>query len=267
MVRVLNERFRSGQPDNDLSKIGILIHQFDSYDDGERREFPPWDRCTQPWSCYHNSDRMSAVSVMANSAHEHERNGGWPLFSENLAGIIFSPKHARVLCSYPYDAGTSDRVCNPIGVSDDGSCIPGCRVPGRRLPWCNEQRGWPCSWPPSHLKESLEVRERIAASGGQTWELDVNPNFVTWGKFYNEIVIEFESFHNALPESIDAIFYIDDGCADSRPQPWLVQQRLKKCAEYARWAHRKLQERWPVRAANIPLIKLDVHEWDTPFSL
>jgi hypothetical protein len=258
----LNARFARGRASNDLSEVGLLIHQFDSYDDGNHHRFAPWDRCTSPWACYQASDRVSVMSVSASSTREPD--GNWPLYSSSLAGIIFNPQHNALLCSYPYDAGTSERRCDPIG--RHGACSPGCTY-GDWAQWCDEERGWPCAWPPDHLAESIAVRDRIAAARGQTWERDAPWDFVKEGGFYNELVFEFDAFHAALPDSIDAIFFIRDDCFQPRMQPWIPGQQEFKCEEYARWAHAELQARWPDRARHIPLVALDVFNWEAPLSM
>ena len=81
----------------------------------------------------------------------------------------------------------------------------------------------------------------------------------------NEPEVEF---HENLPESIDAIFYMrdDDDCWDMRPQPWMPGRQIPKCEAYARWAHGELLARWPERAQHIPLVALDMWEWQTPVS-
>lgn len=92
-------------------------------------------------------------------------------------------------------------------------------------------------------------------------------HFVSEGGYYNEIVIEFDAFYSSLPESIDAIFYIEGPCTDRRPQPWVPGRQQAKCEEYARWAHAELQRRWPQRARDIPLLRLNPRNWTEPFSL
>lgn len=111
-----------------------------------------------------------------------------------------------------------------------------------------------------HLCVSLQIRERIAQAGGDTWERDCPWNFVKEGGYYNELVFEYviyifdpftsphisgplpspchcryDAFAANLPHSIAAIFYMkDDSCWDKRPQNWLAQQTTTKCADYAR---------------------------------
>ena len=52
-------------------------------------------------------------------------------------------------------------------------------------------------------------------------------------------VFEYAEFDRALPESIEAIFYIagDQHCWDTRPQDWLSHATALKCEGYARWVH------------------------------
>ena len=85
--------------------------------------------------------------------------------------------------------------------------------------------------------------------------------------FYNEIVLEFDAFHAALPEAIDAVFFIRDDCFQPRLQPWIPGRQEYKCEEYARWVHAELQARWPDRARHSPLLELDVFDWVAPLSM
>ena len=112
------------------------------------------------------------------------------------------------------------------------------------------------------------MRENIARANGNTWERDAPWDFVKDGGFYNELVINFDAFHAALPEAIEAIFYIDGGCNDRRPQPWVpggTYEAARRCEDYARWAHAELQAAWPLRARNIPLVKMNVWSFESPF--
>ena len=257
----LNERFARGGPSNTLEGAGLLIHQFDAYDDGNDPTQPPWDRC-DAWNCKKHSDRVSAMAVSASS--RRDPSGALPIFSHGLSGMIFKPSANRVLCAYPYDAGTAERDCPRLGGT--ANCVPGCTPRGQATRWCNERRGWPCAWPGDHLKDAMEIRERIAANPG-TWELDVDRSYIHWDKFYMEIVMEYLAFERNLPDSIEAIFYQPHGCRDTRPQPWMGSATRTKCEQYARWAHERLQERWPKEAPSIPLLVFDVFAQENPLSV
>lgn len=285
MAAALNARFRGGRAANALADVGVLIHQFDSYDDDNavpRR--PPWERCRR-WECWVKSDRFSAMSVSASSTPDP--SGKWPLFSVDLAGLVLSPRSNRLLCAYPYDGGTNERHCDGRGVSDglsDGrGCVPGCV--GFRgsyhirsgATWCTTSHGYPCARPPSHLREALEIRDRVARRP-EPWrwsedyyvptrQVQERAPDGTW-RFYDELIFEQSAFERALPGSIEAVFYIADDvhCDDTRPQPWLSAATTIKCEGYARWVHEQIRRTWGERAAAaIPLLRLDIGEWRNPF--
>lgn len=249
----------------------MLFHQFDGYDDGQQWWKPPWEQCTRG-QCYRSSDRLSAMLVSQSMAADP--SGALPLYSTSLSGLILSPRreHNHLLCSYPYDAGTAERNCWPLGDSD--WCSPGCTPKDGAWGWhtggewwCNQRRGWPCAWPPDALSSMLEVWGRIRANPWRTAEADVPREFVPFygQKFYNEIVLEFAPFSANMPRSVEAIFYIEGECDDARPQPWLGGRAQPKCEEYARWVHQTLQETWPSEGAQIPLLRLDLYDRANPF--
>ena len=90
--------------------------------------------------------------------------------------------------------------------------------------------------------------------------------------FYSETIIDAAAFIKAMPAGIEAIFYIegecDGGCCDVRIQPWMGYgwNVAARCEVYARRVHHQLLREWPTQAASIPLLKLDVYDWETPFS-
>ena len=147
---------------------------------------------------------MSAVSVNANS--HPDPSGAWPLFSTSLAGFLFAPSSAnRLLCAYPYDAGTTERMCSPLGVTDH--CVPGCTPDygawgchaGCNGPaWCtNEHRGWPCAWGPNDLSSALQIRERISQANGNTWENDVEVSYASERRAATQALNPFHCLYTA----------------------------------------------------------------------
>ena len=165
----LNERFRVGHPSSDLADAGLLIHQFDGYDNDDHF-MPPWRPCAScPQghcrNCVETSDRLSAALVYRNMTADpltrldirpHAR-GAIPLYSRGTAGLILSPTANRLLCAYPYDGGSGGKVCSPLGVS--AHCVPGCKT--RSEDWCSDTSrdlGAECAWAPKHFKEVLLLR-------------------------------------------------------------------------------------------------------------
>ncbi|KAL1523876.1 hypothetical protein AB1Y20_018795 [Prymnesium parvum] len=175
----LNERFRRGKPMEDITQAGILIHQFDSMDDPNPAGFP-WI----PGMGRHDTgDRISAALVFADMVPEPGANS-IPIYSFDLAGIVLSPFHNKLLCAYPWDVGSLGRKCSPPGLSE--TCIPGCS-PGRgHTTWCDLNNDmWPCAYRPSALAKVMTLRDEMSRSNRQ-------PAHKKWqdGKFYDEVELK-----------------------------------------------------------------------------
>lgn len=177
----LNARFRAGtiQAPASVYDAGILVHQFD-FMDASSPEGTVWipgsgeiydqaaGRC-----CKSTSDRGDRISAtLVNGMMQPEPLGSIPIYSFGLGGIILNPANNTLLCSYPYDVGSMDRLCNPKGLSE--RCVPGCTHPWRAdepggFMRCRNVDGsdeeFPCAWQPSDLSLMLEAREHIRKAG------------------------------------------------------------------------------------------------------
>ena len=160
----LNLRFKHSEASNDLTHAGILVHQFDAQD--------AWN---QPWLA--RLDRISAALINADMTPE-PNNNKIPIYSYDLGGFILSSAQNSLLCSYPFDASSTERRCS------GGDCVPGCTLRGaQETLWCDEnQHNWPCAWPPDALVDMMKERETLRAR-------NVKPAGKKWddGKFYNEV--------------------------------------------------------------------------------
>ena len=204
-----------------------------------------------------HGDRISAAIINGNMQKEFA--GSVPIFSFSLSGIVLSPTHNKLLCSYAYDVGSLNRVCTPRGVSS--TCVPGCTAfdtPWPRPPavqWCTDvlQDQWPCAWKPSDTRLMLQKREMLRSAGRKPFHKTYDD-----GKFYVEMIFDAEEFMNNLPHSIDAVFYLNEDCTDSMAGP--------KCRDYAIGAHRTMLRHFELSLEEMPLLRLDPWNWDTPFS-
>ena len=136
-VDELNARFLAGRLDaTSAYEAGIFIHQFD-FMDASSPEGDVWvpgsgemfdqekGRC-----CKSTSDRGDRISAtIINKQMQADPSGALPIFSFGLGGIILDPKRNRLLCGYPYDVGSLNRLCFPRGES--ARCVPGCTHPQR----------------------------------------------------------------------------------------------------------------------------------------
>lgn len=106
-------------------------------------------------------------------------SGNIPIYSFSLAGLILSPLHNQLLCSYAWDVGSTSRKCQPLGESRQ--CVPGCsRYVGDTNSWCaNDNDNWQwqrpaCPFRNSDLRAMMNaretVRQRELKPPGKVWE-------------------------------------------------------------------------------------------------
>lgn len=231
LVKKLNDRFHAGEPSNDLTTAGLLIHQFDSRDDANPDG--------QPWAPTTNA--ISAAIINGRLQPEQDR-GNVPLYSYSLAGLILTPEYNQVRCSYAYDTGSIqwNGACNSYRCADTESVD------------IHAQRG--CAFNPTGLQRMMEAQLELRRRG-------MKPQFKVWDdhKFYNEVIIEDRVFAQNLPKSITAVFYLPTACDDIYDGP--------KCEAYARGAHRNMLRHFKLTEAQLPLVKFDYFDWDQPFEV
>lgn len=187
--------------------------------------------------------------------------GNIPVYSFSLGGLVFNPSQVTLSCAYPYDVGSLWRTC--IG-QPQWSCIPGCTKDGITT-WCNEgmdpsDTGAPCAWAPRDLRLCMEGRDELARRG-------TRPTHKKWDdhKFYAELIFDVPRYEAALPHPIEAVFFLWDGlrqrgmdCADAHDGT--------KCETYARAAHQRILEYFNLEAYEVPLVTLDLWNWERPFA-
>ena len=205
------------------------------------------------------------------------------MYSFDLGGIIISPWKARLLCSYPFDVGTvSRKKCSDPNPGMQ-HCIPGCTPNdwranggsewGSRGIWCPpvdhtaswesqaerfeaiQFSGQPCAWKPEHLAMMMKLRDGYSEhnkyNSRKTWDDH---------KYYSELILDASPFTHSLPHSIEAFFFQPGrkDCFDAFDG--------HKCEAYARAAHRAFLDRFSLSWNDVPLLKLDIFNWQQPFS-
>ena len=77
-------------------------------------------------------------------------------------------------------------------------------------------------------------------------------------QFYNELIFESTVYLWELPYSVEAFFYTNGNCkGDIIDGP--------KCAGYARTAHRNFLTNFGLTSVEVPLLRLDLWNWEQPF--
>ena len=184
VVELLNTRFVHGHPSNDLSAVGVFVHQFDTPD----KHPSPWRPCPPNTWCEKWADRFSASVINQRAPHVYDAIG---------SGFVLSPDAIEVLCSWAQDGGSMGRRCaaqrssGATGRTKDDTkvtaCIPGCSEGSRMHEateepfWCNSTRraeavanltlhphfnyqpNW-CPWEPGQMQDMLERHDAFIAS-------------------------------------------------------------------------------------------------------
>ena len=250
IVHRLNARFAAGVPTSNMSAAGVLVHQFDNTEGGDDAMDEMWLPC--PADCYGHScwcapyrDRWSASLISATTPRDNLDS--LILFSKRAGGLVFAPNNT-VLCAYPQDGGTENRVCDPTGVS--AKCLPGCyteTIDGSPC-WCDEiAPAWscpngtvanlssPCAWKPTDLKQALTKQQTVNT--------------------YNEIIVDTSKYAAALPGSLEAIFFLATSDCATAPL----------CEGLARKTHAAALAKYQLTAAKLPLLLLNQSEPRRPF--
>ena len=176
VVDQLNIRFREGGPSHDVTRLGVLLHQFDGQEDPDRG----WLPCTT-W-CTDFSDRFASSIINRRVPNLFDAAQSKP------GGLIFrpSPQLNEIFCAWPADGGTMSIVCSPPGRS--ATCLPGCWTETPN--WCTATQSW-CPYPPDRTGEMLSMQERTNAHK------------------YNEVIVSTSRYVEQLPHSLEAIFTLD----------------------------------------------------------
>jgi len=171
-----------------------------------------------------------------------------PLPFGDRGGIILRNSRVQIDCLYGIDGGTyrlddyerpgcNRQMCDP---SPEG--IAAYRHGGL----CGFDNQPALAWPTSALKHLLELH----AEHGSVYH--GRPEFHAG---YNEVIVNSQSVNSALPDAIEAFFFIKDHETDRRGVP-----------DQARAAHRAFLRAYP-GARDTPLLSFDYKNWEAPFSM
>ena len=214
-----------------MTSAGIVIHQFDSLDDGNP-DGTPW---------VPRRPTISAAIVNADLQPDPDR-GNIPVYSYSLAGLVLRGSANKLRCSYAFDTGSLrwHGACNKWRCSDTEST--------------DSHSAGGCAFNPSGLQRMMEVQKETRIRNFKPW-------FKPWDdhKFYNECILDDRTFLDSLPRSIAAVFYMPTPCDDIYDGP--------KCEAYARGAHRNMLRHFELTEADLPLVRFDFYNWTHPFEV
>ena len=118
-VQKISELFLDAEPSNYLSKVGLVVHNFDRTE----AEAEPWRPCGDDGICLEEHDwwYKTCGSCAAKRTWWSTSIINWKqknAFADS--GIILAPEYTSVQCSYPFDSGTMEQGCAIGGVSNPG---------------------------------------------------------------------------------------------------------------------------------------------------
>lgn len=264
LVEFLNGLFLFGRPSNELSDVGVIVHQFDAADDEDT-----------PWLTYHErkeddgewatkfNDRRSLSVINKDMPYLYNMKGG-------AAGFIVDPATVHLWCAWAQDGLTMGHHCNPHGISPDGNCVPGCHGPKMRSgnsrlgedgrpDWCDPANPvWAkgksvewnflthfCPWRPENLRQALE--QNLLWKDEKLTYCDQKKHD---GCRYNELVAAEWALTAHMPDTILAFFYLA-GPAGASAEALAAQQKFLRHFRLGSYA--------------APLLELDL-ESSTPFT-
>ena len=177
----------------------------------------PWVNC-QPGQCsYGNRITASIISKRA--------PGVYDLWDSYNGGVLLSPSHTTIKCSYSRDGFT-------YNIYPDGCPADDCVDNNCGVYYCNgvgDEFWWKCGWRANQLSQMLSMHEARRSQGADHTD-------------YNEIVVDVDNYLHALPHSIEAFFYT--AWADEGQKQYVIG------------AHSSFKHSFR-HAAAVPLLKYD----------
>ena len=148
----------------------------------------PWLACAadRAW-CEEISDRLATTLINAQARNLfYGHTGG--------AGFVLAPT-VELFCVYPEDGNSLAKKCTPLG-GDGSACIPGCYPSDEQCEAVGHD--YTCSFGPGYLRMALEAQQ-------------ARPSYKARN---NEVVVDAKSMEAALPDSIEAFFYMPSASAE-----------------------------------------------------
>ena len=246
-VEELSNIFRDAVASNNLSEVGLIFHGFDKPTDSD---WAPYKPCTTGWC----ADQTS-VFWPASIINTHQRHTFAP------TGLLLSPVHSRILCSWYADAGTVHDGCNSTNHLQKG--FNGSNV--HRM--INRGRMFEEDQLDSMLNISMRDDPRTPGYTGCTPSLSrttvictsmhlsllcnsrgIPPHCVA----DNEVLIDSPTFFKNLPSSIVAVVY---GLESSAPPGWCPKGSCGMDEEKAVRTYADLLSAYNLTSSEVPLLK------------
>ncbi len=267
MADQINSRFVNARITSDLAEIGVLMHQFDGWEDPDA----PWRPCLPHASngtCAKPDAKLRQQRVSTSIIYAGMRRPDRPdrkiipTFSLR-GGVVLRPSRTKLLCGYGVDGAVDYGKGAALAAGCPGRasatrCVPGCGNPPQ---WClpNELEdpgqcqcsfGWCGGGSPRPFRpEDFDTLIRKHAEYGELF------GGIGSYKGYNEIIVESAHWIEQLPWSIEAFFVTAGGDA----KEMLLTRR----------AHQAFLRAYGLRGQKYapPLLRYRPDRWDAPFEL
>lgn len=183
VVQRIDRWWREGEPNNDVTKAGVIVRQLDEL---VRKGFHEWEPCPEQMWCGKFS-RIWPSSLINKHFNQAVYAGGQGARrKEGAVGFVLAPPPTNQFhCIYPSDANSMGAIEQEVKgqITGNHACGATCKPPEMRA----------CSFPPEGLETALKA----------------NANFGFDSRFkYNEVVVDAERMKAALPHSLLGIFYM-----------------------------------------------------------
>ena len=274
----INARFGKDVRLNAALEAGVLIHQMDGTEDSSHKY--------SPCSAHNNYDlavrcqnqrirtRRQRVATSMIFAGQRSRADTIPTVGLD-GGVILRPSMVQAFCGYGTDGNIdSDKplACNPYAKQ----CVVGCGEPPE---WCSKAN-------PNDENPSLTCGLGHSRGGVRPWKPDdfdgeggLLDLIEKHGEPYSrgtsnykgsaEVVVSSQAWIDNLPQSVEAIFFVD--CHDDEPNPGGAAKGTASTCKEARQAAIDLHQQFldaylGKEGGNIPLLKLQPSNWAEPFA-
>ena len=203
----LRDLYVHARPSNNLSQVGLMVHCFDGTEDWTQ----PWAPCLEG-ECVEGQEKMNFVRWWSVSIINQQQP-----HTLATSGLILTPQHNEILCSWD---------------SDFGSMLSGCKV--HNVP----------PLPPDKLKDMLDVS--MSPNNAKMFGDSANT--------YNEVLVNSTYFWQQMPQSIAAFVYFDDEAAlqAGQGQDLRLPDKIVAVTNYV-----KLLDYYKLSERDLPLLKVN----------
>ena len=203
----LRDLYVHARPSNNLSKVGLMVHCFDGTEDWTQ----PWAPCLEG-ECVEGQEKMNFVRWWSVSIINQQQP-----HTLATSGLILTPQHNEILCSWD---------------SDFGSMLSGCKVHNVH------------PLPPDKLKDMLDVS--MSPNNAKMFGDSANT--------YNEVLVNSTYFWQQMPQSIAAFVYFDDEAAlqAGQGQDLRLPDKIVAVTNYV-----KLLDYYKLSERDLPLLKVN----------